>query len=140
MRDSFYGEMPLWKAVNCGHDHVVQLLDNPHIYINSKTKFRGQTPLWRAADRGYTKIVSLLIQRADFDLETVDSIYQQTPLQRAMESGHAEIVEVLKRAGLGHTSTLRAGACTLHARAHADRKWVANEGISNQLPASVLGA
>jgi TonB family protein len=91
------GRTALMRAVEGGHDEIVEMLLEAGASVNQKNQ-AGETALHLAARHGRTASADLLL-RAGADFELKDSA-GRTPLYRAIEARRAEIIEMLQAAAL----------------------------------------
>lgn len=89
-----YGQTPLSRAAEQGHEAVVKLLlDRKDVEINSRD-MKGRTPLSWAADQGHYGVVKLLLAYKRIEVDCRDAS-RRTPLSRAAEQGHRDVMELL---------------------------------------------
>jgi hypothetical protein len=86
----------LKRAMNAGHEAVVQLLLERGAELESKGDYGG-TPLSWAAGNGHEAVVQLLLERGA-ELESKDD-YDRTPLSWAAGNGHEAVVQLLLERG-----------------------------------------
>ena len=89
-----YGQTPLSRAAENGHDGAVKLLLEREDVSPNKPDDRGRTPLSLAAGNGHGGVVKLLLERDDVSPDRPDN-GGQTPLSRAAENGHDGAVKLL---------------------------------------------
>ena len=97
-----YGQTPLSRAAEGGHEAVVRLLLEKGAAIESKDDYR-RTPLSRAAEGGHEAVVRRLLEKGAA-IESKDD-YRRTPLSRAAEEGHEAVVQLLLEKGASIEST-----------------------------------
>lgn len=89
-----YGQTPLSRAAERGHETIVELLrDRSDVNANSQDYDR-QTPLSYGARAGHETVVRLLMERDDVEADS-QSVYKRTPLSYAAEAGHEKVVKLL---------------------------------------------
>ncbi|KAK6071843.1 Ankyrin repeat domain-containing protein 50-like protein 3 [Seiridium cupressi] len=95
LKDSKYGQTPLFWAARNGHKAVVKLfLATGKVDINSKDE-NGQTPLFWAARNGEEAVVKLLLVTEKVDIDSKDK-YGRTPLSLAARNGKEAVVKLLQ--------------------------------------------
>jgi ankyrin repeat protein len=112
-----YGRTPLHKAVEYGHEAVVQLLIGAGAAVDAADR-HGWTPLHWAAGKGHEAVVQLLVEAgAAVDAKDRDGY---TPLHEAALEGYEAIVRLLIEAGAAVDAKAQYGYTPLH--------WAARNG------------
>lgn len=90
--ESQYGQTPLSKASEYGHEAVVKLLLKTAVDLETIDEF-GRTPLSLASENGREVVLNLLLEKG-VNADSKDK-FGRTPLSWASQNGHEAVVNLL---------------------------------------------